>query len=244
MQLALYAKRSIMANKSYRIMYRFWLDITKPSEKAIADKIDLLKNERSFTSVIRDGIRLVSNLRDGKLDVLFELFPWVRAEFLNYIREALPLPEENTIEIPQLAQQIEADRIWKQHRLGEAHKIEQQKVEEERKRVEAERQENQSSIQKQLERLEELLLQQDNKPIKSASENLTNDTKKIGAGGFKLRSSEQSQGIGLKGISPKITFAPPNFDDDDDIPELEMKKSEGRGVAKFLEAIANHSAHQ
>lgn len=77
MQLALYAKVEIMA-KSYRLMYRFWLDMGKTNEEAIADQIELLKNERSFTQTIRDGIRLIVDLRQGNTDVLFELFPLIR----------------------------------------------------------------------------------------------------------------------------------------------------------------------
>ena len=60
---------------AYRLMYRFWLDVTKPNEESIADQIELLKNERSFTATIRDGIRLICDLKDGKTDVLCELFP-------------------------------------------------------------------------------------------------------------------------------------------------------------------------
>ena len=69
-----------MANQSYRLMYRFWLDMAKPEEEDIADKIELLKNTRSFSQTIRDGIRLIVDLRNGKTDVLFELFPFVKAK--------------------------------------------------------------------------------------------------------------------------------------------------------------------
>lgn len=69
-----------MAQKSYRLMYRFWLDIAKPDEETIADKIEILKNERSFTQTIRDGVNLIVDLRAGKTDVLFELFPLMKAK--------------------------------------------------------------------------------------------------------------------------------------------------------------------
>lgn len=71
-----------MAANRYRLRFTFWLDMLKPEELEIADQIEHLKNERSFASTIRDGIRLICDLRQGRVDVLFELFPWVRAEFI------------------------------------------------------------------------------------------------------------------------------------------------------------------
>jgi hypothetical protein len=50
----------------------------KPDELALADKIELLKNQRLFAQTIRDGIRLVCDLRAGRLDVLYELHPLLR----------------------------------------------------------------------------------------------------------------------------------------------------------------------
>ena len=66
-----------MNPKRFRLRYVFWLDMHKPDEERIADQIDHLKSERSFARTIRDGIRLICDLRAGRLDVLFELFPWV-----------------------------------------------------------------------------------------------------------------------------------------------------------------------
>ena len=63
---------------SYRLMYRFWLDMEKPDEEFIADKIEWLKNTRQFTATIRNGIRLICDLKQGKYDVLFELFPHLK----------------------------------------------------------------------------------------------------------------------------------------------------------------------
>jgi len=62
--------------------FTFWLDYSKDEQLLLAEVIDELKRRRTFVQTVRDGIRLVSNLRVGKLDVLFELFPWVKAEFL------------------------------------------------------------------------------------------------------------------------------------------------------------------
>jgi hypothetical protein len=66
--------------------YMFWLDFNKDDELLLAETIDELKRKRSFIKTLRDGIRLICNLREGKVDVLFELFPWVKAEFIAGIQ--------------------------------------------------------------------------------------------------------------------------------------------------------------
>ena len=65
-----------------RGLFKFWLDFDKDEELLIAEEIDHLKKNRTFTKTIRDGIRLIGDLRRGRVAVLFELFPWVKAEFL------------------------------------------------------------------------------------------------------------------------------------------------------------------
>ena len=65
-------------NQRFRLRFTFWLDLHKADEAQLAKTIDGLKQERSFASTIRDGIRLVCDLRAGRLDVLCELFPWVQ----------------------------------------------------------------------------------------------------------------------------------------------------------------------
>lgn len=79
-----------MLSERFRLRQVFWLDMNKPDEETLADTIEHLKRQRTFTSTIRDGIRLICDLRQGKLDVLFELFPWVRAEFLDYMQSLQP----------------------------------------------------------------------------------------------------------------------------------------------------------
>ena len=65
-------------NNRFRLRFTFWLDMHKPDEAALAEVIDTLKQNRSFASAIRDGIRLIADLRAGRTDALFELFPWVK----------------------------------------------------------------------------------------------------------------------------------------------------------------------
>ena len=64
--------------KSYRMMFRFWLDIEKDDEYHLAEQIQILKVQRQFTSAIRDSLRLILDLRAGKTDVLLEMFPFVK----------------------------------------------------------------------------------------------------------------------------------------------------------------------
>lgn len=77
------ARFLIMAN---RLQYRFWLNADKDDELLLTAEIDRLKAERSFVGTIRDGIRLIIDLRQKRVGVLFELFPWIKSE--------LPTPPE------------------------------------------------------------------------------------------------------------------------------------------------------
>jgi hypothetical protein len=72
-----------MAENRYRLRFTFWLDMLKPEEVELADQIELLKNDRSFVRSIRDGLHLVTSLRQGRTDVLFELFPWLKNELVS-----------------------------------------------------------------------------------------------------------------------------------------------------------------
>lgn len=71
-----------MAKKQrFRLRFVFWLDMLDNVEQQLADYVEELKAQRTFAKTIRDGLRLIRDLRAGKVDVLFELFPWVKAEF-------------------------------------------------------------------------------------------------------------------------------------------------------------------
>jgi hypothetical protein len=70
-----------MASKNpnpYRLQFKFWLDVSKLDEESIADIIEKLKNARKYSAAIRDGLRLIWDLSQGKTDVLLELFPFVK----------------------------------------------------------------------------------------------------------------------------------------------------------------------
>jgi hypothetical protein len=55
-----------------------WLDMEKNDERLLLEVIEFLKKQRRFVSTVRDGIRLMVDLRAGNLNVLYELFPWTQ----------------------------------------------------------------------------------------------------------------------------------------------------------------------
>lgn len=90
-----------MADKRDRIRENFWLDVNKPDERALADLIDRLKQQKQYAATVRDGIWLVDDLRNGRLDVLFSLFPYVKELFYfagqgRGVPSASPLPWNET----------------------------------------------------------------------------------------------------------------------------------------------------
>ena len=61
----------------HRLQFKFWLDTTKKQDDDLALELFALKQDRQYTPTIRDGVRLILDLRRGRLTVLRELFPWV-----------------------------------------------------------------------------------------------------------------------------------------------------------------------
>src|SRR5574341_1141957 len=89
-----------MEKKEYRRQYRFWLDVMQPGEDDLAKYIDDLKKTRHFAQTIRDGLRLIRDLRQGKVDVLLSLFPWIEDYFrpTTAVTVALPDPVQAYLE--------------------------------------------------------------------------------------------------------------------------------------------------
>src|SRR5258705_13932405 len=65
-----------------RKRFEFWLNDQRQEDWLVYELIGRLKKpskgQGQFTRAIREGIRLWASLRDGQIDVLLELFPWVR----------------------------------------------------------------------------------------------------------------------------------------------------------------------
>lgn len=72
-----------MSVSRFRLGFKFWLNIDNPQEQALANEIEELKESRSFTRSIRDGLRLICDLKKGRIEVLNELFPWVLEQSNN-----------------------------------------------------------------------------------------------------------------------------------------------------------------
>lgn len=66
-----------MPKKRKRFQFKFWLDWLKPTEQALAERLEDLRLARKLAPTIRNALRLFFDLSDGKTDVLKELFPWV-----------------------------------------------------------------------------------------------------------------------------------------------------------------------
>jgi hypothetical protein len=79
----------------------FWLDDQNERDYAVGQAIAALKTERKFVSTVRDGIRLMLDLRAGRTDVLFELFP----HLANTLHP--PVPLSNTREIEYRLEQLQ-----------------------------------------------------------------------------------------------------------------------------------------
>lgn len=65
--------------KSFRLKFTFWLDDMRPDESDLITYIEELKAQRKFVTTIKQGLRLMRDLREGGVDVLFELFPHLKS---------------------------------------------------------------------------------------------------------------------------------------------------------------------
>ena len=104
-------------DKRYRKQFRFWLDVEKADERQLVDHVQALKTNRNFAAAIRDGLRLVLDLRRGKTEVLRELFPWVLEQQpvvnQSVFREREPSPESVVeLEVRQSSGDSENKSTW------------------------------------------------------------------------------------------------------------------------------------
>lgn len=87
-------KRVVEQKPSFRLQFKFWLDVERQEEEALAEYVHELKEKRMFASTIRDALRLIWDLRNGNLDILFILFPWVYSTIYAQAKADL---EANTV---------------------------------------------------------------------------------------------------------------------------------------------------
>lgn len=85
--------------KSFRLRHEFWLDVARPDQHELAEYLEDMRHKRLFSKTIRDGVRLIRDLRAGNVTVLVELFPAL-AERLQ--------PPQHTAELASLVDQFKA----------------------------------------------------------------------------------------------------------------------------------------
>jgi len=78
-----------MSKRRFRLKFTFWLDMLKHDEQEIAAMIEDLKGERTFTTAIRDGLRLYSRLKRKDVSVLSEVFEWWDGWLEAYVQERI-----------------------------------------------------------------------------------------------------------------------------------------------------------
>jgi hypothetical protein len=68
-------------DKRCRKMSRFWLDLSKDGQYALAVQVEDLKAKRMFVPTIREALELIFSLRQRRTDVLERLFPWIASHY-------------------------------------------------------------------------------------------------------------------------------------------------------------------
>lgn len=91
----------------FRIRFDFQLNITKPDEEWLAGQIEILKAQRKYVTFIRDGLRLMIDLSQGKTNVLFELFPWLQEKiesekYIDHPLQPVPVPDAIAVKLERL----------------------------------------------------------------------------------------------------------------------------------------------
>lgn len=82
-------ERKLRRCKGTRFVEKFWLDMQKHDERWLRQQITILKYERQYSRAVRDGLRLFLDLRQGRLEVLMELFPFVQERMDNMIKDRI-----------------------------------------------------------------------------------------------------------------------------------------------------------
>lgn len=121
------------ADKTKRSSHKFDLDLTKREDAIVEELIDKLKSDRNFSPTVKDGIRLIMDLRDGRFEVLFLLFPYIKGDLLEYMAN-------QEILLGQTRMGNKEDKIPSRKSIvDEQQKLEQQKLELEQKLAEERR---------------------------------------------------------------------------------------------------------
>jgi septal ring factor EnvC (AmiA/AmiB activator) len=250
--------------KGTRQSFAIQLDWSNLDDVELIKIIALLKDNHQFSEAMRQALVIIPALMAGSLDELFAEFPWVQAEFLQYVEslqinagqgEKKTLTEQNEALQTMVQQQsnrvadVEAENARLQAKIESLQAVAEES-EDYIAELEAEldKQDDEpkpSQLQAQLNRIEQQLLKQGHIPIESTSQTVgppadeNNPLRPSGGVGLKaMGQGQNSMGIGLKGLQV-MTLPPPTFDDeDDDIPDLVVKKDTStNATANFLASM-------
>lgn len=86
-------KKRARKDTRFRCQFRFWLDANKPDQVKLGEALADLKRQRRYLPTLRNAIRLFLDLRAGRTDVLFELFPWI----VERLKPATPAPDSGEL---------------------------------------------------------------------------------------------------------------------------------------------------
>lgn len=88
-----------------RIRIEIRITESKPDDAALVNLIVDLKRRRALSQVVREGIWLITDLRAGRTDVLFNLFPHLQRQLVqDTVQDNLPFkPVFNTQMLDKLA---------------------------------------------------------------------------------------------------------------------------------------------
>ena len=64
-----------------RCQFRFWVNANDPDDYSLGELLASLKRDRKFTSTIKAGVKLITDLRSGRVDSLVAMFPWIVEAF-------------------------------------------------------------------------------------------------------------------------------------------------------------------
>jgi hypothetical protein len=64
----------------WQCQFRFFINANNPEEDKLGKQLAKLKQQRRYSSTIKDALRLIFDLRAGRTEVLFVLFPGLQAQ--------------------------------------------------------------------------------------------------------------------------------------------------------------------
>jgi hypothetical protein len=90
--------KALREKRRRRKRYKFALNVSNPSDRAMADLLDVLRLQGKLTPYIRQGVALYASLKDGgSLDTLFKMFPWAKEVLSPQIDAVVALGQQMSL---------------------------------------------------------------------------------------------------------------------------------------------------